>query len=246
MGTPATLSHDAVQKVIRQNLAGVRACFLRVGRDGNQRSGKAIVSFEIGRRRRRSRHQGRRARVPGDVAAGLRAGHGVALGVPEVAEGRPGDQLSVRVRRRLNGRRHAPARVHRCVAAGAVACRRRADRTAGGRASPDAPGPTGTARHPDTGGAGAAAGTTGTAAPTSHRDQADRAEHRRTRRRPADGRRRRRDGIARTEPRSTGSDIYGFLIIAASNVRVTRSIVRGRATTSRTRASSASIRAPTS
>jgi hypothetical protein len=47
-GTPATLSHDAVQKVIRQNLAGVRACFLRVGRDGNQRSGKAIVSFEIG------------------------------------------------------------------------------------------------------------------------------------------------------------------------------------------------------
>ena len=47
-GTPARLSHDAVQKVIRQNLAGVRACFLRVGRDGNQRSGKAIVSFEVG------------------------------------------------------------------------------------------------------------------------------------------------------------------------------------------------------
>src|SRR6185436_2981441 len=47
-GTPATLSNDAVQKVIRQNLAGVRACFLRIGRDGDQRSGKAIVSFEIG------------------------------------------------------------------------------------------------------------------------------------------------------------------------------------------------------
>jgi hypothetical protein len=47
MGTPATLSQDAVQRVIRQNLAGVRACFLRVGRDGDQRSGKAIVSFEI-------------------------------------------------------------------------------------------------------------------------------------------------------------------------------------------------------
>ena len=46
--TPATLSQEAVQKVIRQNLAGVRACFLRVGRDGDQRSGKAIVSFEIG------------------------------------------------------------------------------------------------------------------------------------------------------------------------------------------------------
>ena len=103
-GTPATLSHEAVQKVIRQNLAGVRACFLRVGRDGNQRSGKAIVSFEIGAGRRRSRHQGRRARVPGDVAARLRAGHGVALGVPEVAEGRAGDQLPVRVRRRLSGR----------------------------------------------------------------------------------------------------------------------------------------------
>jgi len=46
--TPAVPSQEAVQKVIRQNLAGVRACFLRVGRDGNQRSGKAIVSFEIG------------------------------------------------------------------------------------------------------------------------------------------------------------------------------------------------------
>jgi hypothetical protein len=48
IGTPVTLSNDAVQRVIRQNLAGVRACFLRIGRDGNQRSGKAIVSFEIG------------------------------------------------------------------------------------------------------------------------------------------------------------------------------------------------------
>ena len=46
--TPAVPSQEAVQRVIRQNLAGVRACFLRVGRDGNQRSGKAIVSFEIG------------------------------------------------------------------------------------------------------------------------------------------------------------------------------------------------------
>ena len=47
-GTPATLTQEQVQRVIRQNLAGVRACFLRIGRDGNQRSGKAIVSFEIG------------------------------------------------------------------------------------------------------------------------------------------------------------------------------------------------------
>ena len=47
-GTPVVPSQEAVQRVIRQNLAGVRACFLRVGRDGNQRSGKAIVSFEIG------------------------------------------------------------------------------------------------------------------------------------------------------------------------------------------------------
>jgi hypothetical protein len=47
-GTPATLSQEQVQRVIKQNLAGVRACFLRVGRDGNQRSGKAIVSFQVG------------------------------------------------------------------------------------------------------------------------------------------------------------------------------------------------------
>jgi hypothetical protein len=48
VGTPANLSQEQVQRVIRQNLAGVRACFLRIGRDGDQRSGKAIVSFEIG------------------------------------------------------------------------------------------------------------------------------------------------------------------------------------------------------
>jgi hypothetical protein len=48
MGTPVVPSPEAVQRVIRQNLAGVRACFLRIGRDGDQRSGKAIVSFEIG------------------------------------------------------------------------------------------------------------------------------------------------------------------------------------------------------
>jgi len=48
IGTPVVPSQDQVQRVIRQNLAGVRACFLRIGRDGDQRSGKAIVSFEIG------------------------------------------------------------------------------------------------------------------------------------------------------------------------------------------------------
>lgn len=45
---PAMLTHEAAQKVIKQNLAGVRACFLRLGKGGDQRSGKAIVSFEIG------------------------------------------------------------------------------------------------------------------------------------------------------------------------------------------------------
>jgi hypothetical protein len=39
---------DEVQQVIRQNLAGVRACYLRMARTGDQRSGKAIVSFQIG------------------------------------------------------------------------------------------------------------------------------------------------------------------------------------------------------
>lgn len=48
MAVPATLSNEAVQRVVRQNLAGVRACFLRIGRDGDQRSGKAIVSFDVG------------------------------------------------------------------------------------------------------------------------------------------------------------------------------------------------------
>jgi hypothetical protein len=44
---PASLSQEDIQLVIRQNLPGVKACFLRISREGEQRSGKAIVSFEI-------------------------------------------------------------------------------------------------------------------------------------------------------------------------------------------------------
>ena len=46
--TPQNLSNEEVQRVIRQNLPGVRACYLRIARDGDQRSGKAIVSFQVG------------------------------------------------------------------------------------------------------------------------------------------------------------------------------------------------------
>jgi hypothetical protein len=45
---PATPSQEAIQLVIKQNLPGVKACYLRISRDGEPRSGKAIVSFEIG------------------------------------------------------------------------------------------------------------------------------------------------------------------------------------------------------
>jgi hypothetical protein len=44
----ANLSQDQIQQVIRQNLPGVKACYLRISRDGEQRSGKAIVSFDVG------------------------------------------------------------------------------------------------------------------------------------------------------------------------------------------------------
>jgi hypothetical protein len=45
---PEVPSPEQIQEVIRQNLAGVRACYLRLSRAGDQRSGKAIVSFQIG------------------------------------------------------------------------------------------------------------------------------------------------------------------------------------------------------
>ena len=45
---PEMPSPEAVEETIRQNLAGVRACYLRLSRGGDQRSGKAIVSFQIG------------------------------------------------------------------------------------------------------------------------------------------------------------------------------------------------------
>jgi hypothetical protein len=47
-GVPQDLSPDEVQRVIRQNLPGVRGCFLRMAQAGDQRSGKAIVSFHVG------------------------------------------------------------------------------------------------------------------------------------------------------------------------------------------------------
>lgn len=45
---PVTPKPEEVQKVIRQNLAGVKSCYLRISREGEPRSGKAIVSFKIG------------------------------------------------------------------------------------------------------------------------------------------------------------------------------------------------------
>jgi ribonuclease I len=48
MAATANLSQDQIQQVIRQNLPGVKACYLRISRDGEQRSGKAIVSFDVG------------------------------------------------------------------------------------------------------------------------------------------------------------------------------------------------------
>lgn len=44
---PASPSQEDIQLVIKQNLPGVKACFLRISHEGEQRSGKAIVSFEI-------------------------------------------------------------------------------------------------------------------------------------------------------------------------------------------------------
>jgi hypothetical protein len=48
MAATANLSQEQIQQVIRQNLPGVKACYLRISRDGEQRSGKAIVSFDVG------------------------------------------------------------------------------------------------------------------------------------------------------------------------------------------------------
>jgi hypothetical protein len=48
MAATANLSQQQISQVIRQNLPGVKACYLRISRDGEQRSGKAIVSFDVG------------------------------------------------------------------------------------------------------------------------------------------------------------------------------------------------------
>ena len=45
---PVSPNPEEVQKVIRQNLGGVKSCYLHVARDGESRSGKAIVSFLVG------------------------------------------------------------------------------------------------------------------------------------------------------------------------------------------------------
>jgi hypothetical protein len=45
---PEVPSPEDIERVIRQSLSGVSACYLRLSRAGDQRSGKAIVSFQIG------------------------------------------------------------------------------------------------------------------------------------------------------------------------------------------------------
>lgn len=44
----ANLTQEQIQQVVRQNLPGVKACYLRVSHEGEPRSGKAIVSFDVG------------------------------------------------------------------------------------------------------------------------------------------------------------------------------------------------------
>ena len=48
MAATSNLSQQQISQVIRQNLPGVKACYLRISREGEQRSGKAIVSFDVG------------------------------------------------------------------------------------------------------------------------------------------------------------------------------------------------------
>jgi hypothetical protein len=87
IGTPATLSNEAVQRVIRQNLAGVRACFLRIGRDGDQRSARRSSASRSAPAATCTTPRST-PRLPGDVASRLRARDGLPLGLPQVAKGR--------------------------------------------------------------------------------------------------------------------------------------------------------------
>ena len=45
---PERLAGEQVQRIIRGNLVGVRGCYMSMARTGQNRSGKAIVSFVIG------------------------------------------------------------------------------------------------------------------------------------------------------------------------------------------------------
>jgi hypothetical protein len=45
---PERLAGEQVQRIIRGNLVGVRGCYMTMARTGQNRSGKAIVSFVIG------------------------------------------------------------------------------------------------------------------------------------------------------------------------------------------------------
>jgi hypothetical protein len=44
----ANLTQQQIQQVVRQNLPSVKACYLRISHEGEPRSGKAIVSFDVG------------------------------------------------------------------------------------------------------------------------------------------------------------------------------------------------------
>jgi hypothetical protein len=45
---PERLDQNDVQKIVRQYLPGVKSCYQRLTREGDTRTGKAIVSFQIG------------------------------------------------------------------------------------------------------------------------------------------------------------------------------------------------------
>ena len=45
---PEAPDNEQVQRLIRQYLPGVKSCYMQISRAGDTRSGKAIVSFQIG------------------------------------------------------------------------------------------------------------------------------------------------------------------------------------------------------
>ena len=131
---------NEVQKLVRQYVPGVKSCYQRMTREGDTRSGKAIVSFQIAGNGHVEALSVDAPAFDGSQLASCIDGQVSRWVFPPVAQRSPPLELSLRVRGRLNpsDRADSRSRIRKDARRGSAAPAHLAERSRRGRGEGEA------------------------------------------------------------------------------------------------------------